>query len=437
MTDELITSIAKATPIRVISRTSVMRYKGTKQSLDKIGRELGVEGIIEGSVLRSGDRVRVTVQLVDARTDTHLWAEAYERDLRDVFRLQSEVAAAVSSQIATTLTPQAHASPERRPVPPEAYEAYLKGRYYLNKRKPDDLKKSEEYFQIAVEEDPAYAAAYAGLADSYQVRGSWEGGLLAPSEAFPKAITAYQKALEIDGTLSDAHSSLGYAKLYYYWDWAGAEQEFKRAVELNPNSETAHHWYSHYLLSVGRTDESLAESKRGIQVAPFDPLLNVHLVWHYIFSRQYDLAIQQSHRVLEMDLPPYGAYLFGGWALEHQGRYREAIDWFQKACTSSGEVSHATAALGHAYGVSGDVTRAGQILAQLKQLSTHRYVPAYDIAMVYLGLGRKEEAYRWLEKGFEERSAWMVYLNMDPRLDVLRSDPRFIDLIRRVGLPEK
>ena len=232
------------------------------------------------------------------------------------------------------------------------------------------------------------------------------------------------------------HSGGRYAKLYYYWDWAGAEKEFKRAIELNPNSENAHHWYSHYLLSMGRTEDSLVESKRGIQLAPFDPLLNVHLVWHYTFSRQYSLAVQQSHSVLTMDLPPYGAYLFGGWALERQGKYREAIDWFQKACTSSGEVSHATAALGHAYGVSGDMTEANRVLAQLKQLSKHRYVPAYDIAMVYLGLGEKEQAYEWLEKGLEERSAWMVYLNMDPRLDGLRSEVRFIELVRRVGLPE-
>jgi TolB-like protein/Flp pilus assembly protein TadD len=436
MTDELITSIAKATPLQVVSRTSVMRYKGTKKSLVEIARELGVEGIVEGSVLRSGSRVRVTVQLVDAQSDKHLWAEAYERDLKDVFALQSDVADAVSRQVATTLAPQVNSNLKRRPVPPEAYEAYLRGRYYLNKRKPDDLKKSQVYFQEAIEKDPTYASAYAGLADSYQVLGSWEGGILPPQEAFPKAIAAYEKALEIDGTLSDAHSSLGYAKLYYYWDWAGAEKELKRAIELNPKSENAHHWYSHYLLSMGRTEESLAESKRGIQLAPFDPLLNVHLVWHYTFSRQYSLAVQQSHTDLTMDLPPYGAYLFGGWAFEQQGKYREAIDWFRKACTSSGEVSHATAALGHAYGVAGDTTEANRVLAQLKQLSKHHYVPAYDIAMVYLGLGEKKQAYEWLEKGLEERSAWMVYLNMDPRLDGLRSDPRFVELVRRVGLPQ-
>lgn len=411
MTDELITSIAKATPLQVISRTSVMRYKSTPKSLSDIARELGVEGIVEGTVLRSGSRVRVTVQLIDARSDKHLWAEAYERDLQDIFALQSDIADAVSRQVATTLAAQVSSNVKRRPIPPEAYEAYLKGRYYLNKRRPDDLKKSQEYFQEAIEKDPTYAAAYAGLADSYQVLGSWEGGILAPKEAFPKAVAAYEKALGIDSTLSDAHSSLGYAKLYYYWDWAGAEKEFKRAIELNPNSENAHHWYSHYLLSMGRTKESLAESKRGIQLAPFDPLLNVHLVWHYTFSRQYSLAVQQSHTVLTMDLPPYGAYLFGGWALEQQGKYPEAIDWFRKACTSSGEVSHATAALGHAYGISGDMTEANRVLAQLKQLSKHRYVPAYDIAMVYLGLGEKEQAYERLEKGLEERSAWMVYLN--------------------------
>ena len=223
-------------------------------------------------MLRSGSRVRVTLQVVDARTAKLLWAEAYERDLHDIIALQSDIADAVSRQVATTLAPQVKSTLKRRPIPPEAYEAYLKGRYYLNRRDTADLKKSEKYFQDAIERDPTYASAYTGLADSYEVLGSWEGGILPPKEAFPKAIAAYEKALEIDGTLADAHSSLGYAKLYYYWDWAGAEKEFKRAIELNPNSETAHHWYSHYLLSMGRTEESLAESKRGIQLAPFDSL---------------------------------------------------------------------------------------------------------------------------------------------------------------------
>jgi TolB-like protein/Flp pilus assembly protein TadD len=436
MTDELITCIARSTPLEVISRTSVMRYKGTKEPLGKIARELAVQGIIEGSVLRSGSRVRITVQLVDARSDKHLWAEAYERDLHDILALQSDVADAVARQVATTLEPPVKSDLRRRPLPPEAYEAYLKGRYCLNRRTADDLRKSREYFQVAIEKDPTYAPAYVGLADSYQVLGSWEGGILPPQEAFPQAIAAYEKALKMDDTLSEAHSSLGYAKLYYYWDWAGAEKEFRRAIELNPNSENAHHWYSHYLLSMGRTEESLAESKRGIQLAPFDSLMNVHLVWHYLFSRQYRLAVQQSHIVLDLDLRIYGAYLFGGWALEQQGKYRESINWFRKSYTSSGEISHATAALGHVYGISGNIAGAKQVLGELKQLSRHRYVPAYDIAMIYLGLGDKKEAYEWLEKGFEERSAWMVYLNMDPRLDELRSDARFIQLVHRVALPQ-
>src|SRR5262249_23908282 len=215
---------------------------------------------------------------------------AYERDLHDIFALQSDVANAVSRQVATTLEPRVKSDLVRRLLPPEAYEAYLKGRYCLNKRTAGDLRKSREYFQVAIEKDPTYASAYVGLADSYEVLGSWEGGILPPQDAFPQATAAYEKALKMDDTLSEAHSSLGYAKLYYYWDWAGAENEFRHAIELNPNSENAHHWYSHYLLSMGRTEESLAESRRGIQLAPFDPLMNVHLVCLYLFSRPYRLA---------------------------------------------------------------------------------------------------------------------------------------------------
>ncbi len=228
-----------------------------------------------------------------------------------------------------------------------------------------------------------------------------------------------------------------YAKLYYNWDWAGAESEFRRAIALNPSSEDGHHWYSHYLLSLGRIGDSLAESQRAIQVAPVDPLINVHLSWHYLFARNYNEAVEQARRVQEMDLAPYKVYLFGGWALEQQGHYPEAIDWLRKGVTSSGEISHCRSALGHAYGMSGDRAHAKQILDELQTLSTRQYVPAYDVAIVYLGLGNKEQAYRWLEKAFDERSAWMVYLNMDPRLDSLRSEPRFRKLVHDVGLPEQ
>ena len=330
MTEELITSIAKATPLRVISRTSVMRYKGTRKPLAEIAGELGVERIVEGSVLRSGNRVRITVQLIDARIDKHLSADTYDGDLQNIFALQSDVADAVSKQVTTTLAPPARTSRARRPVNPEAHEAYLRGRYFLNKRVENNLRKSEAYFQDAIDKDPNDALGYAGLADVYHVMGSWEGGTLPPKEAFPKARAAATKALEIDDTLAEVHASLGYAKLYYDWDWAGAETELKRAIELNSNSETAHHWYSHYLLTMGRTEESLAESKRAIQLTPLDPLLNVHLAWHYCFARQYDAAIQQSQRALDMDLPMYAAPLFGGWALEQQGSFVKPLPCFKR-----------------------------------------------------------------------------------------------------------
>jgi len=396
MTDELITMVAKSTPLRVISRTSVMSFKGSRarQPVKEIARALDVDAIVEGSVTRVGNHVRITAQLIDARADKHLWAESYDGDIKDVLALQSDVATAISRRLQLALNAQPPGPVAKTATDPAAHEAYL-------------------------------------------IQGSWEGGNLPPHEAFPKAIAAAEQALQLDETLSDAHAALGYSKLYYTWDWAGAESELKRAIALNPSSEVAHHWYSHYLLSLGRADDSLEESQKSIQVAPVDPLINVHLAWHYLYARNYEEAIAESRRDQKMDLPPYGSYLFGGWALEQQGKYAEAIDWFRKGIASSGHISHCRSALGHAYGISGDKAHARQVLDELETLSTRQYVPSYDIALVYLGLGDKGEAYRWLEKALDERSAWMVYLNMDPRLDNLRSESRFKMLVRKVGLPDQ
>jgi TolB-like protein/DNA-binding winged helix-turn-helix (wHTH) protein/Tfp pilus assembly protein PilF len=438
MTDELITIIAKSTPLRVISRTSVMSFKGSRarQPVKAIARALDVDAIVEGSVIRDGNHVRITAQLIDARVDKHLWAESYEGDLKDVLALQSDVATAISKRLQLTLNPQWRIPIVKPPGNPAAHEAYLRGKYSLNKRTVADLKKSEQYFQQAIELDPGDASAYAGLAEAYQIQGSWEGGMLPPKEAFPKAIAAAERALHLDNTLPDAHEALGYSKLYYSWDWAGAENDLKTAIALNPSSEDAHHWYSHYLLSVGNVADSLMQSQRAIQVAPVDPLMNVHLAWHYLYARNYDEAIEQSRTVQRMDVPVYGGYLFGGWALEQQGKFSEAIDWFKKGVALSGHIMYCRSALGHAYGVSGDKAHARRVLKELKALATRQYVPSYDIAIVYLGLGDKEEAYRWLQKALDERSAWMVYLNMDPRLDNLRSESRFKKLVREVGLPD-
>jgi len=381
--------------------------------------------------------VRITAQLIDARANKHLWAESYDGDIKDVLALQSDVATAISRRLQLALNAQPPGPVAKTATDPAAHEAYLRGKYYLDKRTLADLKKSEQYFQQATELDPTDASGYAGLAEAYLIQGSWEGGNLPPHEAFPKAIAAAEQALQLDETLSDAHAALGYSKLYYTWDWAGAESELKRAIALNPSSEVAHHWYSHYLLSLGRADDSLEESQKSIQVAPVDPLINVHLAWHYLYARNYEEAIAESRRDQKMDLPPYGSYLFGGWALEQQGKYAEAIDWFRKGIASSGHISHCRSALGHAYGISGDKAHARQVLDELETLSTRQYVPSYDIALVYLGLGDKGEAYRWLEKALDERSAWMVYLNMDPRLDNLRSESRFKMLVRKVGLPDQ
>ncbi len=435
MTEALITDLAKIGALKVISRTSVMQYKGTTKPLPQIGRELNVDAVVEGSVQRSGSRVRITAQLIEAKTDRHLWAESYERDMRDVLGLQSEVARAIAGEIQIKVTPQEKSRlAGARPVNPEAHEAYLRGRFYWNKR-PLGVQKGLEYFHQAIEKDPTYAVAYAGLADSYSALGAWEMGALAPKEAYPKAKEAAEKALELDESLAEAHASRGFAALNFDWDWSGAERELKRAIALNPNFANGHHWYSHYLTAMGRTEESLTESQRALELDPLDVLINAHLAWHYIYARQYDQALAQSGKVIEMDANSFWGHFFKGWALGGKHKYRKAIPELQKAREISGGAKFALAALGHAYALAGRKREAQELLDQLNEQSKHGYVGAYNIALIHLGLGENDRAFEWLDKAYEERSNWLSYVKVEPRLDPLRSDPRFNELVRRIGFP--
>jgi len=437
MTDELITNLAQLRSVRVISRTSIMQYKGTKKTLPQIGRELNVDAVLEGSVVRSGDRVRITAQLVDAATDQHLWAASYDRELRDVLIWQSQAAQDIASEVRIKLTSaeQGHIG-RAHSVNSEAFEAYLKGRYHWNKRSKDGLRKAEQYFQEAIQKDPNYAPAYAGLADTYILFANFN--IAAPGRAYPRAKEMASKAIQIDGTLAEAHTSLATLKAIYDWDWSGAEQEFRRAIELNPSYATAHHWYAEdFLIRMGRQAEALAEIEQARQLDPLSLQINAVQGRILSLSNQNDKAIEQGRRALDLDPGWSAGHWWLGLAYEQRRRYPEAIAEFQKAISLSAGNSTFLTALGHAYAVSGQKTDAAKILQQLQKLPPSRsLVSAFDIALLHVGLGHNDQAFRWLGKACDERDYWIGTLAVEPRLEPLRSDHRFGELLRRLGLPQ-
>ncbi len=433
MTDELTTDLAQFGSLRVISRTSAMHYKGASKTAPEIGRELGVDTLIEGTVQRVGDRVRIRVQLIDSASDRHLWARSYDHDLKDVLVLQSSAARDIAEEVeGKVVPPPANARPLNvHPVEPEAYEAYLKGRYFWNKRTDDGLKKSIDYYEQAISQDPKFAAAYAGLADSYSILGS---DVLPAPVASAKAHLAANKALELDPTIAEGHAELGLVEFYYDWDWTRSEQEFRRAIELNPNYATAHHWYSHYLSAMGRFPEAMEEAKKAQQIDPLSLSINTTLMGRYRDLGQYSEAIDASRRTLEMDRNFVPAHISLGSVYEGQSMWPEAIREYQKAVELSNNSPPALASLGHAYGVSGNLNGARKVLASLQQISKRRYVSAFDMAVVFAGIGDSENTFQWLEKAYAGRESQMAFLSVTRRLDSVRSDPRFAELLHRMGL---
>ena len=417
--------------LRVVARTSSFAFKGKNADVSEIAQKLNVGNVLEGSLRREGNRVRIAVQLVNARDGFHLWSETFEHELQGVFAVQDEITRAVVDALKIKL---AVALPVHKKPNTEAYDLYLKGRYFLNRKNEADAKRAIDYFQQALAKDPNDALAYAGLSDSYS-SFIFPLGVAAPREAMPKAKEAALHALAIDNALGEAHASLAYVTFFYDWDWPAAEREFKRAIELNPNNADAHHWYSHYLMGQGRIEESLTQSKRALELSPFDILLNIHLGWHYLYARQYDQALDQIEKTVEMDKNFAQTYPWLGLILEQKGRYAEAIAAFQKAIRLfPGGSSIAEAELAHTYAVSGNREEAQKIIAELQELAKSKYVSSFQIAAIYAGLGEKDQAFAWLEKAYEERSDGLVNLNAEQRFDSLRSDPRFTDLARRVGL---
>ncbi len=438
MTDALITDLAQIKKLRVISRTSAKRYKGTNKSLPEIAQELSVDGVVEGTVMRSGNRVRISAQLIHAPTDRHLWAASYERDLGDILLMQADVARAIATEIRVELTPQEQTRlANAPPVNPEAYEAYLQGRYYMTKRTPGGYTKAIEYFQQAIRKDPGYAAAYAALADSYSLQGASLAATEPPKEAAEKAKAAARKALELDDTSAEAHAALGRILHFHDWDWGGAEKEFQRALELNPGYSVAYHWYSLFLHDLGRMDEAQAMIRRARQLDPVNPNIRRVDGMYLGETGQYDRAIEELQAAIELDPSHFNTRVSLGFVYERMGRYEEAIAVLRKADELSGGLPQTRSGLGYLYAVSGKTAEAEKILQELMALPARRRNPL-AIAFLCVALGDKEEALMWLEQAYRERESSILLLRTS-YFDPLRSDPRFQDLLRRIygtsGLP--
>jgi TolB-like protein/DNA-binding winged helix-turn-helix (wHTH) protein/Tfp pilus assembly protein PilF len=438
MTEDLITQLSKLGDLKVISHTSVVQYKGSRKSLPQIARELGVDAVVEGAVQLDKDRVRITAQLVDGSTDQHLWAETYDRELKNVLLLQSDVARDIAKQIDLELTPQAqqHLARAARPVNPEAYQAYLLGRYYWNKRTADGLQKSGEYFQQAIQKDPNFALAYSGLSDYFAFLTLIGGPeILPPRMAMTKAKEAAAKGLQLDDSLAETHGSMGHVLHNYDWDFAGAEREFKRAIELNPNYATVHHWYSHYLMQVGRTEESLREAKLAQELDPLSPFVNNGLARQYYLARRYDESIAQCRVGLQIDPTYLPARIQLALAYEQKGQVGEAITELEKARSMASSLLVVHALLAHAYAIAGRKSEAQSELNVLTTAASHnQYVPASYLAIIWLALGDKDKAFTYLDRSYQDRSEQMLYLAVEPLVDPLRGDPRFDSLLKRVGL---
>ena len=433
LTEALITALAKIGELRVVSRTSAMRYKGVHKPLREIARELEVDAIVEGTVLRAGRRVRITAQLIDAAKEAHLWAESYERDLRNVLALQSEVAQAIAREIRVKLTPVDQARfAHTHSVDPEAYEAYLQGRYHWNRRSGEAGGKAIQSFQTAIAKDPTYAEAYAGLADCLTGLSAW--GFVPAEQGCGKAKGLAQKALELDHSSAEAHASLAFASMYDY-DFLTAEKEFERSIELNPRYAPAHEWFGLHLSVMGRYEEAYTELKRAIRLDPHSSIIHWILGQVYLFSHRYNQATDQFGKTIELDpnfAPAHGGL---GWSYIYQALHEPAIAALQKGVELSQSAPTYVAVLGEAYAAAGRSDEALKIMEQLKELAKQRYVSPYFVSRIYAALGKKDDALGWLEIGYRERATNMIYLQIDPRLDDLRSDPRFQDLVRRMNFP--
>ncbi len=438
ITEALINELGRIGALRVISRSSVMGYKGRKKPLAQVARDLNVEALVEGAVVREGSRVRVTAQLVGLHPERQLWAERYERDVASILVLQADLARAIAGEVRAKLTTPEQALLSRvRAVDPDAYEAYLKGRFQFNKATAEGIQQARASFEDAIRKDPAFAPAYAGLADTYSWSWTFPGRTLqAPHAIFPKAKAAVLKALELDDTLAEAHASLGFIKEVYDWDWEGAERAYRRAIELNPSYATAHHWYAMYLGIPRRYDEAFAYLRRAEELDPLSLRVRAGRGWLYFWSGQFDRMVQDAQTMLELE-PGHGqVHYFLGHAYLANGMYAEAIASYRREMARSGKATRLLAFTAYALGKAGQTTEALKLIAELTERARHDYVAGNLLAIAHVGVGNKEEALSWLEHAFEQRTQ-LGDLNRGAHfwLQPLHSDPRYQNLLRRLRLP--
>jgi serine/threonine-protein kinase len=433
ITESLITSLSKLPNLRVKSRDSVSRYKRRESDPEVAGRELSVRAVLKGRLALSKDAASISVELIDARDGAILWRERYDRPVRDILAVQAEISQEVSGRLRPALTGEEHkrlAKPQTESS--EAYQLYLMGRYRWNRRTEDTLRSSADYFQQAIEKDPNYARAWAGLADAHNLLGTY--GVRAPGGTYPRAKTAATRALQLDPNLAEAHASLGWVKSQYEWDWSGTEQEYRRAFQLNPEYATAHHWYAWYLATMGRHDEAVASIERARNLDPASPVIHSRVGLFLYFARRYERALEECRKSIDMD--PTFAWGHSGLGSVYLqiGRLADGVTEIEKALALAQRGVVEMGYLGHAYAVAGRKSEARKLLAELKDMSAKHYVPPIHLAVIHTGLGENDAAFEWLEKAYGERSLQSWYLP-DPRWDPLRRDPRFQDLLRRMGLP--
>jgi TolB-like protein/DNA-binding winged helix-turn-helix (wHTH) protein/Flp pilus assembly protein TadD len=432
MTDALTTTLGQIGGLRVISRTSAMTYKSTSKTVPQIGHELNVDAVVEGTVQRSAGRVRLNLKLIHAATDRTVWAQSYERDLENALELHNEIARTIASRTAVTLTTRESARLAETPrVSPKVYEAYLKGRYFWNRRSEPDMRQAIEHFEEALRYDGGYAPAYAGLADSYALYGSY-GWSLAGGSAWVRAIAAAEKALELDERLADGHTSRARIALNYELDWARTEQGYRRALELNPGYANAHHWYGYYLMLTGRLAEGEAEMRRALELDPLSPIINANIGLRFYMARQYDAAIAHWRKALDMHRNYRLLHMYMATAYLGKEMYTEALAEIEKSIALSGAGEWENAMLAHTYGRMGRTEEARGLLAKLVPGGD---AAAYNLALAYVGLGETDQVFTWLDRAVDARMGAFNEVNADPIFDPLRRDPRFAALLRRMRFP--
>jgi serine/threonine protein kinase/tetratricopeptide (TPR) repeat protein len=441
LAEELLNALAKIEGLKVAARTSAFFFKGKEIDVREIGQKLGVGTVLEGSVRKAGNRVRITAQLIDVADGYHLWSERYDRQMEDIFDIQDEITLAVVNALKVTLLGEDKAAALKRYTDnTEAYELYLKGRHFYNKYTGEGWAKAIEYFEKAIEKEPEYAPAYAGISHCLGI--SWYYGILPADEALPQANAASSRAMELEHDLDEAHLSLGNAHFYHEWNWAEAEREYSTAIELNPNSADAHQWYGMFLASRERFDQAVAEGRRARELDPLSLLVNLHLGRIYLLAGRWDRALRQAQRLTEIESNFVGAYWHLGAVHLHRGMHEEALEALQQALALS-ENQIAIANLGATYGLLGKREEALNVLNQLLEMRERQYVTALNIARVYSGLGDKDKAFEWLERAYEERDGGLAVLNAEAKagtggvwVESIRTDPRFQDLARRIGLSQ-